>query len=90
MQQRQLNNYHLDSVSGRWTKGTVKRRLMEKGWGADLGFPRMVLDDSANCIDVFVLEASNLPVMSAKPARARTLALLAERLICDTFWQTTY
>jgi len=64
MQQRQLNNYHLDSVSGKWTKGTVKGRLMEKGWGADLGFPRMVLDDSVNCVDVFVLEASNLPVMS--------------------------
>ena len=56
----QINNHHLDAVSGKWTEGTVKGRLLDEGWGAGLGFPGMVLDDSADYIDVFVLESVTL------------------------------
>ena len=56
----QINNHHLDAVSGKWTEGTVKGRLLDEGWSAGLGFPGMVLDDSADSIDVFVLESVTL------------------------------
>ena len=36
-------------------------RLVDKGWGAKLGFPALELDDEANRIEVDLLQSADLP-----------------------------
>jgi gamma-glutamylcyclotransferase (GGCT)/AIG2-like uncharacterized protein YtfP len=38
------NHHQLSGLSGRWIEGTVRGRLFEEGWGAELGYPGLVLD----------------------------------------------
>jgi hypothetical protein len=38
------NHHQLNSLSGRWIKGTVRGQLLQEGWGAELGYPGIVLD----------------------------------------------
>ena len=44
------NEHVLAPLGGEWQVGTVKGRLVSKGWGADLGFPGIVLDDQAEAV----------------------------------------
>ncbi len=39
------NHGQLAHLPGRWFDGVVRGRLHDAGWGADLGFPGLVLDD---------------------------------------------
>ena len=42
-------------------QGSVRGELVAEGWGADDGFPGIVLDDDAGIIQVFVFESTELP-----------------------------
>ncbi len=55
------NNHQLADLKGRWKTGTVRGRLLEAGWGADLGFPGLVLEPSGEEVEVFVFESEDLP-----------------------------
>jgi gamma-glutamylcyclotransferase (GGCT)/AIG2-like uncharacterized protein YtfP len=55
------NHDQLAALAGRWLEGQVYGRLVEAGWGADLGFPALVLDPGGTAIDVQVLESADLP-----------------------------
>ncbi|PSK61701.1 hypothetical protein B0E53_06400 [Micromonospora sp. MH33] len=39
----------------------MRGRLVDAGWGADLGFPALVLDPSGDPISVHVFESPDLP-----------------------------
>ena len=56
-----VNNDQLADLKGCWRQGTVRGRLVEAGWGAELGYPGLILDPSGPVIDVHVFESSDLP-----------------------------
>jgi gamma-glutamylcyclotransferase (GGCT)/AIG2-like uncharacterized protein YtfP len=56
-----VNHHQLDGLSGRWSPGQVRGRLVAEGWGADLGYPALTLDPAAEPIDVQVFESPDLP-----------------------------
>ena len=62
----QPNHYQLEGLGGRWLTGHLYGTLVEDGWGADLGYPALVLDDGGTRIDVHVFESAELPAHWAR------------------------
>ncbi len=56
-----VNNDRLADLKGFWRQGTVRGRLVEAGWGAELGYPGLILDPSGQVIEVYIFESSELP-----------------------------
>ena len=56
-----VNNDQLADLKGYWRQGTVRGRLVEAGWGAELGYPGLILDPSGQAIEVYIFESSELP-----------------------------
>lgn len=54
------NHGQLAHLAGRWISGLVRGHLRQAGWGADLGFPGLVLDDAGEAIEVQILESDHL------------------------------
>lgn len=54
------NEHVLADIPGRWFEGTVRGTLRREGWGADLGFPGIVLDPEGPTVEVAVLESDAL------------------------------
>ena len=55
------NAHELAALTGTWTPGTVRGRLVEQGWGAAMGFPAIVLDDAASTVTVQLFQSPDLP-----------------------------
>ncbi|MDJ0768581.1 MAG: gamma-glutamylcyclotransferase [Ilumatobacter sp.] len=56
------NEHVLADLLGRWIEGTVRGELRDAGWGAELGFPGIVLDAAdGGVVEVVVLESEALP-----------------------------
>ncbi len=55
------NHGQLSDLTGRWMEGTVRGRLLQEGWGADLGYPGIVLDKDGPMVDVQLFESLDLP-----------------------------
>ncbi|MCA2213010.1 methyltransferase domain-containing protein [Jidongwangia harbinensis] len=55
------NHHHLADLHGRWLTGEVHGRLVEAGWGADLGYPALIPDPAGPAVPVQVLESADLP-----------------------------
>ena len=55
------NGHLLDGLAGTWTLGTIRGHLHERGWGADDGYPGIVLDDSGPKVEVHVFASRDLP-----------------------------
>ena len=55
------NHHKLDGLTGTWIEGVVRGRLVEQGWGADLGYPAIILDETAALVSVFIFESDDLP-----------------------------
>ena len=56
-----VNNHRLADLEGSWRQGTVRGRLVEAGWGAALGCPGLILDASAQVVEVHLFESPDLP-----------------------------
>ncbi len=56
-----VNHHQLADLEGFWRQGTVRGRLVEAGWGAELGYPGLILDPPEQVIEVFVFESPELP-----------------------------
>ena len=54
------NHHVLADLAGRWIVGTVRGRLLEDGWGAQMGYPGLVLDEEGDAVAVHVLESADL------------------------------
>ena len=74
------NHHHVSMIDGNWSTGSVRGFLHEAGWGADLGFPAIVLDQTGPEVSVDVLESDQLSDHLARlddfegPGYARVLA----------------
>jgi gamma-glutamylcyclotransferase (GGCT)/AIG2-like uncharacterized protein YtfP len=55
------NHHQLAGLEGRWLWGAVTGTLVPAGWGAELGFPALVLDPDAPEVEVQLFESSDLP-----------------------------
>lgn len=53
------NHHQLSGLSGRWIEGTVRGQLLEEGWGAELGYPGIVLDLDGPTVGVQLFESSD-------------------------------
>ena len=56
-----VNAHQLAGLKGDWRRGTVRGRLIEVGWGTELGYPGLILDPSGDVVDVHVFESPDLP-----------------------------
>lgn len=54
------NSHVLEPLGGSWQPATVRGRLISKGWGAELGFPGLVLDDEAQAVSGQLLSCPGL------------------------------
>jgi gamma-glutamylcyclotransferase (GGCT)/AIG2-like uncharacterized protein YtfP len=55
------NNHQLSMMNGHWTRGEVRGRRVDLGWGSALGFPGVTLDPAGEAIAVDVLISAELP-----------------------------
>ena len=55
------NHDQLAGLPGRWIEGTVRGELRCEGWGAELGFPGLVLDLDGPLVGVRIFDSPDLP-----------------------------
>jgi gamma-glutamylcyclotransferase (GGCT)/AIG2-like uncharacterized protein YtfP len=55
------NAHMLAKIEGQWSVGTVRGHLVEKGWGAALGFPGIILDAAGPEVQVHVFASQDMP-----------------------------
>ena len=55
------NHHQLRGLSGRWIEGTVRGQLLQEGWGAEQGYPGLILDPEGPTVDVQLLDSPDLP-----------------------------
>jgi gamma-glutamylcyclotransferase (GGCT)/AIG2-like uncharacterized protein YtfP len=56
-----VNHGQLADLKGIWTKGTVRGRLVDGGWGSAIGYPGLVLDPQGPVVEVYLFESPDLP-----------------------------
>lgn len=54
------NEHVLSDIGGTWETASVRGILKDKGWGAEMGFPGLELDESGKEIEGFVFTSENL------------------------------
>lgn len=54
------NAHILENIGGAWQEGHVGGFLLNQGWGAKMGYPGIVLDDSGNRVQGFLFTSANL------------------------------
>jgi len=48
------NEHILKNIGGSWQKGSVTGFLYDKGWGAELGYPGIMLDEKGEKVEGFL------------------------------------
>ena len=54
------NEHILSDIGGTWESASVRGILKDKGWGAEMGFPGLELDEAGKEIKGFVFTSENL------------------------------
>jgi gamma-glutamylcyclotransferase (GGCT)/AIG2-like uncharacterized protein YtfP len=54
------NEHVLAEIGGDWEPAVVNGNLLEKGWGASMGYPGLVIDERGNDVHGHVFASSNL------------------------------
>ena len=54
------NGHVLADVPGEWEPATVTGRLLQEGWGAETGYPGIVLDEHGNDVQGFLFSSERL------------------------------
>lgn len=54
------NEHVMSKIGGSWEKAFVRGFLHDKGWGADLGYPAITLDESGDQVEGFVFSSAKL------------------------------
>jgi gamma-glutamylcyclotransferase (GGCT)/AIG2-like uncharacterized protein YtfP len=55
------HHHQLAGLAGSWSHGWVRGLLIERGWGAALGGPGMLLDDDGANVAVQLFASADLP-----------------------------
>lgn len=63
------NHHLLENIPGTWESATLTGELLDKGWGAELGCPGLVLSDQGQQIQGHIFTSNHLsdhwPVLDA-------------------------
>lgn len=59
------NEHVLAAIGGEWEPAVIKGNLIEAGWGASMGYPGLVIDESGNDVHGHVFASTNLNTMWA-------------------------
>ena len=54
------NEHVLTAIGGKWEPAVIKGHLVEQGWGASMGYPGLVFDESGKEVRGHVFSSSNL------------------------------
>ena len=54
------NEHILKNIGGSWESGSITGKLLQKGWGASMGYPAIVLDCKGEQVDGFIFNSSKL------------------------------
>ncbi|MCF2874061.1 MULTISPECIES: gamma-glutamylcyclotransferase family protein [unclassified Tenacibaculum] len=54
------NEHILKDIGGKWKEGYVLGKLYEEGWGADVGFPGIRLENKIEKVDGYVFYSNKL------------------------------
>lgn len=54
------NAHVLENIGGEWSEAFVIGRLVDAGWGADAGYPALVIDDAGGRVDGFLFTSESL------------------------------
>ena len=57
------NAHILEVIAGTWSKGSVKGLLKEAGWGAELGFPGLMLNSDGQTVDGYIFSSEQLDTL---------------------------
>ena len=60
------NHHHVCAIQGEWTRGSVRGDLRQEGWGADQGYPGIVLDAAGPVVELDILESPELDAHLAR------------------------
>ncbi|MEZ5330923.1 MAG: gamma-glutamylcyclotransferase family protein [Thermoanaerobaculia bacterium] len=60
------NERELADLEGTWRHGVARGRLLDRGWGARIGFPAFVPDPAGEEVGVQVFESGDLPLHWAR------------------------
>ncbi|MEM8542156.1 MAG: gamma-glutamylcyclotransferase family protein [Pseudomonadota bacterium] len=60
------NHHILDGMTGTWVTGWIRGILKNAGWGAEGGFPGIVLDPNGNEVEVQLFLSKDLPAHWAR------------------------
>jgi gamma-glutamylcyclotransferase (GGCT)/AIG2-like uncharacterized protein YtfP len=50
----------LAEIGGEWEPAILKGNLVERGWGASIGYPGIVIDESGDDVHGHIFSSSNL------------------------------
>ena len=56
-----VNEHVLARIGGSWSVGSVRGRLLDAGWGANLGCPGIVLDENGPTVSGYLFTSDDLP-----------------------------
>ena len=54
------NAHVLSHIPGSWQKASIRGHLLQEGWGAEQGYPGVVIDASGTTVEGFVLSSDAL------------------------------
>lgn len=54
------NEHILNDIGGTWEVATVTGILKDEGWGAQMGYPAIILDDNGEEVEGFIFSSNNL------------------------------
>ena len=54
------NAHELEGIPGTWSRGAVRGRLLQAGWGAGIGYPGLILDEDGEDVPGHVFESGGL------------------------------
>lgn len=60
LQPGKKNAFRLERIGGRWIQGSIRGTLLDRGWGAGLGFPALILDDEGDEISGYLFQSRDL------------------------------
>ena len=55
------NHHQLADLQGRWLTGMVRGALVNRGWGADLGYPALIPSAEGDEIEIHLFLSPDLP-----------------------------
>lgn len=54
------NEHILKNIGGTWEEASVTGTLHQEGWGAEMGYPAIVLDDKGDEVEGYVFHSENI------------------------------